>query len=97
MDLLLTQLEELFNQEDNYIVDEDDGCAYFKDSELYKEVNNSCCEVLITSNGQCDWGNIAILRNNGYRVFAGEWDSFGWLIGCIRKNDDPLRRTVCYG
>lgn len=97
MELLLTQLEELFSQEDNYIVDEDDGRRYFKDSELYGEVISSCCEVLITSNGQCDWDNIAILRGNGYHVFAGEKDSFGWLIGCIQKKDDPLRRTVYYG
>lgn len=97
MELLLTQLEELFSQEDNYIVDEDDGCAYFKDSELYEEVISSCCDVLITSNGQCNWVNIATLRNNGYSIFAGEKDSFGWLIGCIQKKDDPLRRTVVYG
>lgn len=96
MELLLNQLEALFGQPHNYVVDED-GCAYFTDSELYEEVVSSCCDVLITSNGQCDWYNIAILRDNGYRVFAGEKDSFGWLTGCIQKLNDPLRRTVIYG
>lgn len=97
MDLLLKQLEELFNQQDNYHTDEDDGWVYFNDSELYEEVVSSCCDVLITSNGQCDWNNIWILRNKGYRVFPGDSDSFGWLVGCIQKIDDELMRTVCYG
>lgn len=97
MDLLLTQLDELFSQQDNYIVDEDDGWVYFKDSELLDEVVSSCCDVLITSNGQCNWVNIFTLVNHGYLVFPGEQDSFGWLIGCIQKADDDLMRTVCYG
>lgn len=96
MELLLKQLEELFNQEDNYIEGED-GCNYFKDSELYEEVVSSCCDVLITSCGRCDWDNIMNLKAKGYRVFAGEKDSFGWLIGCVQKVNDPLRRTVIYG
>lgn len=95
MDLLLNQLEDLFRQRDNYY--EEDGWAYFRDSDLYEEVISSCCDLLITSNGQCNWNNIRILRNNGYFVFPGDRDSWGWLVGCIRKNDDPLRRTVCYG
>ena len=97
MDLLLTQLEELFNQQDNYHINEDDGWAYFNDSELYDEVVGLCCDVLITSNGQCNWNNIWILRNKGYHVFPGDRDSFGWLVGCIQKVDDELMRTVCYG
>ena len=96
MELLLKQLEELFNQQNNHYTD-DDGWVYFKDNELYNEVVGLCCELLIANNGRCNWDNIIYLRNNGYSVFAGDKDSFGWLIGCIRKNDDPLRRTICYG
>ena len=95
MEELMKKLEELYNEKDNYYVDEYDKWAYFKDSELYDEVTTLCCGKLITNDGACNWDNINILRNNGYSVFAGDRDSFGWLVGCIRKHDD--KRTVCYG
>jgi len=40
-------------------------------------------ELLVTINGKCNWNNHDILKRNGYSVFAGEQDSFGWLSGCI--------------
>lgn len=37
----------------------------------------------------CSW-----FMDNGYRVWAGEEDSFGWLSGCIQKitgtHDGPI-------
>jgi hypothetical protein len=42
-----------------------------------------CDELLITSHGSCDYYNIAILENNGYRVGPGEIDRFGWLSGIL--------------
>ena len=31
-----------------------------------------------------DFDNIEYLKRNGFEIFAGEKDSFGWLTGCIR-------------
>lgn len=95
MEELIKKLEELYNEENNYYFDEYDRCTYFKDSLLYHDVEGLCCENLITNGGGCNWDNINILRNSGYRVFPGDRDSFGWLVGCIRKHGD--KRTVCYG
>ena len=95
MEELMKKLEELYNEENNYYIDEYDNNTYFKDSELYDEVTTLCCGELIAYNGGCNWDNINILRNSGYRVFPGERDSFGWLVGCIKKHGD--KRIVCYG
>ena len=40
-------------------------------------------ELLIDSDGKCNWENIEILRNYGYGVDALERDQFGWLTGGI--------------
>jgi len=49
-----------------------------------EEAAGLACELLITEGGGCNWGNIRVLRESGFRVFAGEKDSFGWLTGCIQ-------------
>lgn len=40
-------------------------------------------DVLISSGGRVNYKNKKELENNGYKVFPGEKDSFGWLTGCI--------------
>ena len=95
MEELMKKLEELYGEENNSYVDEYDMCTYFKDTLLYHDVEGLCCGNLITNEGGCNWDNIHYLRKNGYHVFPGERDSFGWLVGCIRKVGDE--RTVCYG
>ena len=47
-------------------------------------------ELLITSNGQCNWSNINRLKNEGFDVFAGDRDDFGWLTGCIKTKKGIL-------
>lgn len=90
---LLTALEKLYGDQSN--IYQEDGCTGFNENEMYDEVVGLCNEYLITNDGLCNWGNIRILRSNGYRVFAGEKDSFGWLTGCVQKDDDE--RIVLYG
>lgn len=46
-------------------------------------IDGLACGALISSNGRCNWTNIKKVEGAGYRVFAGEQDSFGWLTGCI--------------
>lgn len=43
-------------------------------------------EYLITSQGHPNFENINILKENGYNVYPGEKDSFGWLTGCIKTS-----------
>lgn len=51
-----------------------------------------CC--LITLHGGCAWDNIYVLRKMGYRVYAGDKDSFGWLTGVIENKQGTY---VVYG
>lgn len=95
MEELLKILGELYSTEGNSEVDEYDGCQYFKTYDVRNRAEGLCNELLITNGGQCNWDNIYILRSNGYRVFAGERDSFGWLTGCVQKNNDL--RILVYG
>lgn len=97
MDKLLELLEQLYNQTiDESAYCEDEMSWYFKDENaLAQEVESLCDELLISDNGQCNWENIIILKNAGYRVYAGERDSFGWLTGCVQKKGD--KRIIVYG
>jgi len=98
MEKLLNALEKLYsNPDDIYESKGDNGGPWFgfTDSELLHEVKGLCCDHLIAAGGGCNWGNIRILNQHGYRVFAGEEDSWGWLTGCVKKRDD--KRTIVYG
>ena len=55
-----------------------------KPQELVKEAVNLADKVLITNGGKPNFDNINVIRENGFDVFPGEKDSFGWLTGCIR-------------
>jgi shikimate kinase len=90
---LLEVLERLYMDQDN--IYQEEGWTSFNESELYNEAVALCNEYLITSGGSCNWDNIHVLRNNGYRVFAGEKDNFGWLTGCVQKHNDL--RVLVYG
>lgn len=93
MEQLLIALEKLYSDQDN--IYQEDGWTSFNENKIYNDVVSLCDKYLITNVGQCNWDNIRVLRNNGYRVFAGEKDSFGWLTGCVQKNND--KRVVVYG
>ena len=95
MEELLKVLEQLYAEEGNSIASEYGDEEYFVESELRDEAEGLCNECLITNGGQCNWDNIHKLRSNGYLVFAGEKDSFGWLTGCVQKRGD--QRVLVYG
>jgi hypothetical protein len=90
----LKVLDALYKSNTETITD-DDGCVYFSDSPLQDIAESFACGELITNGGGCNWDNINLLRNNGYDVYAGEKDSFGWLTGCIQKKGDA--RILVYG
>ena len=95
MENLLVALNKLYDDQNNFYTDLRDGKPYFNKSELLDEVTELCNQNLITESGGCNLDNFDILRKNGYLVYAGEKDSFGWLIGCVQKKGD--RRIVYYG
>lgn len=95
MEKLLKALEDLYKIQGNCYYCEYDGRTYFENNEVADEAITLCDEQLIAIGGRCNWDNIKVLNDNGYYVFAGERDSFGWLTGCVRKKDDP--RILVYG
>ena len=42
--------------------------------------------VLITEKGEPDYNAIRALKAAGFNVTRGEYDSFGWLSGCIHTS-----------
>lgn len=95
MTRLFEALDKLYSESENYEIDDWDNKKYFVDNDDTKQVIYLCEELLITEKGGCNWDNIHELRNNGYRVYPGERDSFGWLTGCVQKHNDE--RILCYG
>lgn len=49
-----------------------------------EEVRILADSVLVDENGHNIYENHEILRKNGFYVFPGEQDRFGWLTGCIQ-------------
>ena len=68
------------------------GTADDYDPKVSKAVELAC-EHLITPNGGNNIINIKILKDNGFNVYAGERDSFGWLSGCI----ETRKGIIVYG
>ena len=98
----MNELLKALNYLQDFETENSDGCEYFKTNpaqtseENYANyVSELCCELLISDNGGCNYENISILRNNGYDVFAGEKDSFGWLTGCVQK--EGSNKILVYG
>ena len=92
---LLTELTYIYLQTGNSYRG-DDGREYFKDDDYNAHMASCLCdEYLITENGTPKLDNINKLRHYGYRVFPGEKDGFGWLTGCVQKNNDT--RILVFG
>ena len=94
MERLLKALEQLYAYEDDVAVCGENG-EYFSNVDERWEAEGLCNELLITESGGCNWSNIDILRNNGYLVYPGEKDSFGWIIGVVQKRGD--KRKLLFG
>lgn len=50
---------------------------------LIQQAEKACCNHLIKE-GKPNYSNMDILRKEGFSVFPGEIDSFGWLTGCVK-------------
>lgn len=72
---------------------ENEGYSADEQQPIVSHIEGLACALLIGSQGSCNWTNINILRKAGYRVYAGDKDSFGWLVGVI-----PTKKgRICYG
>lgn len=82
-------LEEAFDEEEPWweglYADEND----FKDLNLYDWLE---CTRIGPSIGM----RLELTRH-GYETFPVERDSFGWLIGGIRRKGDLSYKTICFG
>lgn len=79
MDKIYSKLIELENS--------DCSCAKYLNNlnnKLVNQIIELACELLVSPIGECNWTNIAQLTDQGYSVFPGEKDRFGWLTGCIK-------------
>lgn len=56
-------------------------------------VSSLACDALIDNYGQNKYENHEILADNGFPVFPGERDRFGWLTGCIQTK----KGIIVYG
>ena len=89
---LIEKLRMLQDGKIEYMVTEgsdNDGDIYIE----CEEVENLIYELLIAPGGRCNWDNITQVRNAGFRVYAGEQDSFGWLTGCVQTG----KGIIVYG
>ena len=94
MDDLLKALEVLFEMDGPCSQDED-GLFYYDRFNESDAAEAEASYYLIKPDGSCNWKNINELEKHGYKVYAGDKDSFGWLIGCIQKNG--TNRVLTYG
>jgi|688.fasta_scaffold914710_1 hypothetical protein len=60
---------------------------------LVSEIASMADELLIDSEGHCNWDNMKIMERNKYDVFPIERDRFGWLIGGIQTS----KGIIAYG
>lgn len=63
--------------------------------ELINSVSAECNE-LINESGTCvDMDTRIWFSKNGYKIYAGEKDSFGWLTACIEK--EGTNKVLVFG
>lgn len=74
----------------------DDYDMYLSNSQYSNEITeiiNIANTVLIDENGNNIYEYEEYLRSNGFNIFAGEQDRFGWLSGCIQTK----KGIIVYG
>ena len=86
----VANLKELFDADESFctVIDEElDSVEY---NETANNLSTDACKYLICSDGRVNYNNKRILENNGFKVYPGDKDSFGWLVGVIERNDRKL-------
>ena len=88
----IKKLKEMFDAKEDFYETVKDSCDnnYVEYSDLAKDMEYEACKYLIKSNGGVNYTNKSILEENGFKVYPGEQDSFGWLTGVIERNNRQL-------
>lgn len=76
-------------------INNDESITHMSSSEFYdnplvsavRYLANIC---LINNDGQPHSDNINEVINNGFSIYPGEKDNFGWLTGCIQLKDKVI-------
>ena len=84
-----TKLFEAFNEEEPFWEDK------YADEELFSNLN--LYEWLECSGARPSRKMMDEFAFHGYEVFPVERDSFGWLIGGIRRVLDPSGKVITFG
>jgi hypothetical protein len=72
-------------ESDNSIIIKDN--IYSESHPLVIAVKYLANKYLINKDGHPDNDNIDIVIADGFSIFPGEKDRFGWIIGCIQLTD----------
>lgn len=86
----IKELKELFDSEEDFCTIIDEGLDLVEYNDEANRLSGDACKYLITYDGDVDYKNKRILESNGFKVYPGESDSFGWLTGVIERNNRKL-------
>lgn len=53
--------------------------------EITSEVEELCLDLFINDDGSPNYENIFAIRENGFKVYPTETDTFGWLMAACKK------------
>jgi len=104
--ILSDKLEETFknHKEDFQPCEDDESILYLEAGDLDYNLEDLLIDISQPMN--CNWSVINVLCEKGWEVFAGDKDSFGWLVGIIEPSwkladklglDKDKTYRVCYG
>lgn len=85
MDQLLRDLQNFDNSPKDSVKtepDEDHFSEYI--IEIPDELDTKLCNLISDDSRGIDGSAMNFLKKNGFSIFPGEKDSFGWLTACIR-------------
>ena len=92
LDELVSNLEKTFKDgKEKFEADEENPSSfYLTDTECDFPINSLLIDFDQISD--VNWTAVEYLKQRGYKVYAGEKDSFGWLTGCIEPM--PITKEV---
>lgn len=91
----LSHIDDFTETVENTDEESEDYGMVFINSSPYCDICEALANAyLITDKGGCNWENIHKLQKFGFKVYPGDYDSFGWLTGCI---ENPNGHVLVYG
>lgn len=85
-------LEKAFEEADKFELDEESGYWEWSHDSEFEGMN--LMDWLECNSMRPDYKMWDEFTKHGYTVFAAEKDSFGWLVGAVKRTDNPKRRIA---